>query len=338
MYSVSEFKELMVSRLPDFFPKDWKDAQVEVIPDAKRGNETLTGISVRFDGDKGKQISCSPVVYLEYAFEKYQRELELGRGDDCALDIIENMAYSLADGVRMASTAGSRVSVANGLPPILTEDWEKHATVRAVPLALVEGLHTTPLKVVGDIAFIPCIRAIDNEEHCELWCVMQDVVFEHAGLPYDRNEFVQAIDRNRHLLSEVDCVPMIQIVARMMHCDEDTVKAMSGGGSDVPDIYVLSYKNDGKHGAGLLFDDGLLTQVMDKYPVLKDGFFVLPSSIHETILIPLGQGDPEHFAEMQENIQNTVLRPEERLSDSIYCYTRDAGLVPAHVLFNNLGM
>ena len=131
---------------------------------------------------------------------------------------------------------------------------------------------------------------------------------------------------------------MIQIVARMMHCDEDTVKAMSGGGSDVPDIYVLSYKNDGKHGAGLLFDDGLLTQVMDKYPVLKDGFFVLPSSIHETLLIPLGQGDPEHFAEMQENIQNTVLRAEDRLSDSIYCYTRDAGLVPAHVLFNNLGM
>lgn len=337
MYSVSEFKDFVVNHLPDYFPYDWQDAHVKVIPNVQRGNETLTGISVRFDRDEGKGHTCSPVVYLEYAFKHYQEKMKTS-SDDCALEIVKDLARSLEDGVWKANAAGSSVSVANGLPPILTENWEKHATVRAVSVSRAEEIHTTPVKVVGDIAFVPCIRAVDEDEQSEMWCVMQDALFETKQLSYSRDDLVQAINRNHSRLAEVEFLTMVQTIARMLHVDEDVVKAMSGASGNEPDIYVLSYKNNGKYGAGLLYDEALLTQVSDNRPDLKDGFFVLPSSIHETVLVPLSQGDPEYLARMQKNIQDTDLQEADRLSDSIYCYTRDTGLVPAHVLYENLGM
>ncbi len=54
-------------------------------------------------------------------------------------------------------------------------------------------------------------------------------------------------------------------------------------------------------------------------------FFVLPSSIHECIAVPAGACEVGVLLNMVRHVNNTELLPEERLSDSVYLFSKDQG-------------
>lgn len=94
--------------------------------------------------------------------------------------------------------------------------------------------------------------------------------------------------------------------------------------SDIPledcPMYVLT--NTAKlNGATVLFYDGLMKQLAEE---METDFMVLPSSIHETLLIPVK--DPEQisfYSDMVEQVNETQLSDDEILSDHAYYYSRD---------------
>jgi len=54
---------------------------------------------------------------------------------------------------------------------------------------------------------------------------------------------------------------------------------------------------------------------------LGSDFYLLPSSIHELILVPVGEDrDREHLEEMVKEINQTQVAMEEILSDTVYNY------------------
>lgn len=61
-----------------------------------------------------------------------------------------------------------------------------------------------------------------------------------------------------------------------------------------------------------------IPKLYDKFP---NGFIVLPSSVHETIIMPKKVAVAESaLVEMVREINKTVVRPEDRLSDKIYIF------------------
>jgi hypothetical protein len=57
--------------------------------------------------------------------------------------------------------------------------------------------------------------------------------------------------------------------------------------------------------------------------MLKEDYFVLPSSIHEVIVVPESKGlDAEEMCKMVKEINETQVAPEEVLSDHAYFYRR----------------
>ena len=57
--------------------------------------------------------------------------------------------------------------------------------------------------------------------------------------------------------------------------------------------------------------------------ILRKNFFVLPSSIHECILVPdLGQYSREELAKMVKEVNQTQVEEEEILSYQVYYYDR----------------
>ena len=74
----------------------------------------------------------------------------------------------------------------------------------------------------------------------------------------------------------------------------------------------------GVNGAAVIFYPG----VMDKLAEITDGdFFVLPSSVHETIIIAdRGDFSPEFLKEMVSEINATQVEPWDRLTDEVYHY------------------
>jgi hypothetical protein len=73
-------------------------------------------------------------------------------------------------------------------------------------------------------------------------------------------------------------------------------------------------------GAACVFYPHILDMIGE---MLKEDYFVLPSSIHEVIVVPESKGlDAEEMCKMVKEINETQVAPEEVLSDHAYFYRR----------------
>ena len=97
--------------------------------------------------------------------------------------------------------------------------------------------------------------------------------------------------------------------------DEDEVsRAM-----DIP-LFILTNR-EMSCGAGVVFLPGVLDAIQKKMP---EGFYVLPSSIHECMIISKNAAGPQReMDEMVSTINASQVLPEEQLSD--FAHTYDAG-------------
>lgn len=89
-------------------------------------------------------------------------------------------------------------------------------------------------------------------------------------------------------------------------------------------MYVLS--NSAKlNGSGCILYEDLLTQISGE---LGSDFYILPSSVHEVLLIPVEYASSyDELSEMVREINSTQLSREEILSDHVYFYSRLTGNV-----------
>jgi len=89
-------------------------------------------------------------------------------------------------------------------------------------------------------------------------------------------------------------------------------------------MYVLS--NTTKlNGSGCILYEDLLSEIAQN---LDSDFYILPSSIHEVLLIPVASASSrEDLSSMVHEINATQLAREEVLSDRVYFYSRHSGKV-----------
>ncbi|MBR1523675.1 MAG: hypothetical protein IJ641_04380, partial [Lachnospiraceae bacterium] len=89
-------------------------------------------------------------------------------------------------------------------------------------------------------------------------------------------------------------------------------------------MYILSNK-DRINGAGAMMYDGILRKFAGN---LGNDIYILPSSIHELILVPeCDVMDPDSLMEMIADVNDTQVSREEILSYSLYKYSRERDAV-----------
>jgi len=73
-----------------------------------------------------------------------------------------------------------------------------------------------------------------------------------------------------------------------------------------------------QHGAACILYPNLLESIASR---LHQGFYIIPSSVHEVILLTsMGQGDTRGLREMIAEVNSTQVAPEDVLSDNLYYY------------------
>jgi uncharacterized protein YyaL (SSP411 family) len=86
---------------------------------------------------------------------------------------------------------------------------------------------------------------------------------------------------------------------------------------DLMPMYVVSNSRR-TLGAACILYDGVLEELADK---LGGDFYILPSSVHEVILMAAKNADDAaELKDMIHTINETQLDPEDVLSDSLYYY------------------
>lgn len=89
---------------------------------------------------------------------------------------------------------------------------------------------------------------------------------------------------------------------------------------DACPLYICT--NDQKHnGAGVMLYNGLLKDFAEN---INSNLFIIPASIHETLLVPMHIGIPiSYLKDIVRDINKSCICSTDVLSDSIYFYSRE---------------
>ena len=102
------------------------------------------------------------------------------------------------------------------------------------------------------------------------------------------------------------------MMSRMMGIDEEMLPPV-----DVPQLMVLT-NDQALYGAGALFYPGQMDTIASQ---IGSDYFVIPSSIHEVLILPDdGTIDRHAIESMIQEVNMTAVAPEEKLSDHAYHY------------------
>lgn len=148
---------------------------------------------------------------------------------------------------------------------------------------------------------------------------------------------VQVTDRLMELWGKTEPDLYGQAMENMMESDRadlfsmaDIFKDMQGGNpgaafGDAFPMYILTNQRR-FHGAVQILNSNAMEQAA---VVIGQDFFILPSSIHETILIPVGEMDasPWELAAMVHEVNETCVLEEEILSGHVYRYCTADGQI-----------
>ena len=77
-------------------------------------------------------------------------------------------------------------------------------------------------------------------------------------------------------------------------------------------------------GASVILYSEQLRKVSEE---LGQDLYILPSSVHEVILLPEAGQDPDALRATVKRVNETEVRREEVLTDSVYRYDRTTGLI-----------
>lgn len=109
---------------------------------------------------------------------------------------------------------------------------------------------------------------------------------------------------------------MQEIMAEMMGMDVEDMPMMPGMDENFPPMIVVS--NESKSfGAVSIFHPEVQEELADR---IGGDFYILPSSLHEVIVVPADPERLEEFKFMVSTINQEQVAPQERLSDQVYAY------------------
>ena len=287
--SYDEFKDALLAELKDFYNSDANIYFKEVL---KTNGVKLDGLSIIYDTED----RINPVIYIndlydryadgELTFEEVVGEIIQVRDKSSAAPAILNVVSDITDWDK----------VSEHVYPFLINTESNHE--------LLEDLVSRPFL---DLSVIYVIR-IPGEAQ-DMWAsvkitkgmltrygVDEDILHEQAMLNLRNKDSLQV----RSLFDVIRELAHRDIIPREV---------------SAPNMYVLS-NGSCNHGASQLLNIG---QLGEEYA--DRSFFVIPSSIHEAILVDYEENmDPETINEMIRDVNATVLDETDILSDHVYLY------------------
>lgn len=279
----------------DYMPSEYAGADVEIREVVKNGG-TLTGLSIRKSSDK----SAVPTLYLDDYFVAYLEGMALSE----AIDIIAD-TYERADNNKSEVLGNKAQDIVNNLT-----DYNAVKDLIIPRVVAVEGneeyLNTYPSSKHGDLTTTYRIVLTAEasipipSELLERWGISLEELDKKAMENFKENP-------------KTKVTSMLEILAASGNFPEEMLEDMRG--TDADQIIIT---NESKAlGATNLLD----TDTLDAIEATKGKFFILPSSIHECIIMPKSFGaNVAELEDMVREVNRTQVAPQERLSDNVFEY------------------
>ena len=285
------FMNEAIKEMRDRFP-DFDISKQEV---SKLQGESYTGMAVR---PENSEIGAT--LNLKDFYEA------LGSGMFLE-DVMDSIERSVVSAVRHMPHYDARV----------LEDYDRMKDALTVDLVPVAGneekLAQIPHKNVEDMALV-----YRFEEESSVYGSASILV---------TNEMLAVYDITADQLHEDAMKAAVQNRPAKLHNMNDVMRDMMGDMSGLvpmnePSPLWVATVEGGQNGAGVIQYPGFLDQAAE---ALGGDFYVLPSSVHEVLLVADdGSMEIGYLEEMVRSVNETEVSPAERLSNNVYHYDSEA--------------
>ena len=295
MMKFEEFKKYVIDNIMSYIPEEFQEGKVETTNVTKANDTELTGIMVKKPG-----TNISPTVYLEPAYESY-----LDNGDE------ELEVRRLADGI----TRGLR-----NIPSITPEEILDFDSIKdKICCRMVntdfnkEFIADKPHTDIEDLSVLYSI-VLNKDEDGIATVTITDPMMERYGVSLAELHEIAVKNQESVMPSQIRTLKDI-LVEHMARDTGKTPEELEDMIPDVDPMYVLT--NEGSvNGAACV----LSAEAMDKVrETVGDGVYILPSSVHEVLVVPKMDGTTlDAMDKMVREVNATTVAEEEQLADHAY--------------------
>ena len=282
-------------------PEQYSDADISIHQVVKNNNTERMGLVIHRPGE-----STSPQLYLDTFFEEHQQGKE-----------VEEIARAIVDSyVKHQNFEISNV-------PELVSDYEKVQGLLQLQLINKEfnseKLEHTPHKDLENTDLTAVLRIhLPTQEQGAATILVSDTLFSRWNKPMD--EVYPLALQNTQEANPAKIESLYSIMMSMMSGD-------SYQGAEVKDFQMQPYEQyvlrneSGMNGATILLYPDIMEQLAQG---ANANLFILPSSIHECILMQdTGEMNAKELQAMVMSVNQTEVSPEECLSNEVYYYDKN---------------
>ena len=310
MKNYSEFMEYIKENVTDYLPERFESAEIAIRQVVKNNDVVLDGLLI-----SSPDSHISPTIYLNPLYEQYKEEKDLdGIVSNIADTYIENIEPVVNRGFQeKLEEIGNYETVKDYIFPKLVNLEKNSIRLQDAPYTQREDLAVTyNIKVTGD-------------SHSMGSIMITNYLMEKYGvIPEELH--VLAME-NMERLSPPVFLPLGEMIVDVMTEDfgrnegvsqeeaKEYVKDMIPTGG--PNVYCLTnqYKMNGAVG---IMSESIQQMVADR---VGGDYYVLPSSVHEVLIVPQSAGmDPEELTDMVNTVNEGCVMQDEILSDHVYQY------------------
>ncbi len=313
-----EFKMKLADAIVDYLPESLKQGEIRFSEVTKSGLGTITGMTISTEDS-----AVAPCLYINSAFEDHK-----AYGSSIAA-IAESMAEAFSRAVidqpSFNEVAGIQAMMQGNF------NWDTVSSIiqiKAVPATDNDAfLMNVPHRKQGDMCEV-CLMDFGSSKDGSMHCIVSENIYEHLGVSMD--VMFETARENTLMQNPVHVTSMVDMIYGLQNgvepesvtnfADEIAALPEAGALGDL-EVPMLVMTNENKiNGAAAVFLPPVMDALAEKYP---DGFYILPSSVHELIVIPkTGEGglELEELNEMVRQVNDTELSPQDILSNHVHEY------------------
>ena len=291
-----EFYDEIINAIREEIPEEIRDMMEVDIREIVKANDTvLHGVVI-----KAPEQTIVPTIYIE----------------DCIKQLPEDFAMKdLAEAIISLYHVGMREAPAVESLSLEFDDIKDKLVVQLAEVDRnrdrLKELAYKPLD--NGMVMLAYVVVQEDERGSMRFAVTKDIV---EGQNYDIDKmFETAMKNNEPVLVDIsDAIFSDGIEFAENLFDKEINDKLPDG------MYTLTNSSTNLGAAALYYPD-VQKRIGD---MLQNSYYVLPSSIHELMILPCSVNDnPEIFRKMVKEANETVVNPQEVLSDRVFMYDRE---------------
>lgn len=303
MVSYNEFKELIKDNILDYLPEEYADANVSV-RDIVKNNETLSGLIVQKSGE-----TVTPTIYLDSIYESYSS------GNENLTDIFERISS-----LRMEHDKPNLAAILENTPfsnmDDITDFNKVESSIRASLVGVEQNqdlLDKRPFTMRTGLATIYRIQL-----NSEMSMPVTNELLDKWNISVSDLDNLALENTFRNNPTKIE--DMLSVLANMQGVPREELEAIVPAKNQM----IVLRNEDGLQGAIGVFDVSTMEKALQTY----GDMYILPSSIHEMLLVPVknslnGDITIDTLEQMVREVNETQVSPQERLSNEVYAYSKD---------------